>query len=291
MEHDLVIAGTDGSDDSLRAVEWAAGEAALRGATLRIVSAPALPPVMPWHQPLLGKPDVIADAVIELSEQALASAACRAAAAEPAVVVQTVLEPGRPAQALIKAAAGASMIVVASSGSGGIPGRASGPVSQSVATRAGCPVVVVRKDGLPTQREIVVGIRDLDQPAAITFAFEEAALRRARLRAVHAWRWFPPKVGPAATRRSGAVAQDVMQQTARWLTELLGFWQEKFPEVDVVEDVRRTSPGRVLAASSATADLVVLGRNAPEDIEHRYANAVTHAVLNHAHGPVAIVPE
>jgi hypothetical protein len=29
-------------------------------------------------------------------------------------------------------------------------------------------------------REVVVGVRDLDQPSAIGFAFEEAALRKAR---------------------------------------------------------------------------------------------------------------
>ena len=34
-----LVAATDGSDESLRAVEWAAREAAVRGASLRIVSA------------------------------------------------------------------------------------------------------------------------------------------------------------------------------------------------------------------------------------------------------------
>ena len=32
-----IVAGTDGSEESLRAVDWAAREAALRGAPLRIV--------------------------------------------------------------------------------------------------------------------------------------------------------------------------------------------------------------------------------------------------------------
>ena len=34
-----IVAGTDGSEESLRAVDWAAREAALRGAPLRIVAA------------------------------------------------------------------------------------------------------------------------------------------------------------------------------------------------------------------------------------------------------------
>ena len=39
-----IVAATDGSEDSLRTVEWAAREAVLHHAELRIVSAPA-PPV------------------------------------------------------------------------------------------------------------------------------------------------------------------------------------------------------------------------------------------------------
>ena len=38
-----IIAGTDGSGDSLRAVEWAAREAALRRVPLQVVCVPALP--------------------------------------------------------------------------------------------------------------------------------------------------------------------------------------------------------------------------------------------------------
>ena len=46
-----IVAATDGSAESLRAVEWAAREAALRGAPLRIVSAAELlPRMMETHQ-------------------------------------------------------------------------------------------------------------------------------------------------------------------------------------------------------------------------------------------------
>ena len=41
-----IVAGTDGSEESLRAVGSAAREAALRGAPLRIVSAEEAPPGM-----------------------------------------------------------------------------------------------------------------------------------------------------------------------------------------------------------------------------------------------------
>ena len=41
-----IVAGTDGSEESLRAVGWAAREAALRGAPLRIVGTAELLPRM-----------------------------------------------------------------------------------------------------------------------------------------------------------------------------------------------------------------------------------------------------
>jgi len=66
-----IVACTDGSEESLRAVEWAAREAALRGAPMRIVSAAALLPRMAERQ---GGADVdtVAD-VIRAVEGPLAS--------------------------------------------------------------------------------------------------------------------------------------------------------------------------------------------------------------------------
>jgi nucleotide-binding universal stress UspA family protein len=291
MEHDLVIAGTDGSDQSFRAVEWAAREAAMRGRALRIVSVPMLPPLMSRHRSPEGTPQTVADLIIGSSEQALAAAAAHAAETEPGVAVDTALRSGPPARALAEEAAGASMLVVGSRGAGGFASMLLGSVSRYLATRADCPVVVVREESMAVHREVVVGIRDLDQPAAIGFAFEEAALRRARLRAVHAWRWFLPEMRLTATERPGAAAEDVTAEAQQWLADLLTFWREKYPEVDVIEDVVHTAPARVLAGSSARADLIVLGRSVIDDAAHPGVNAVAHAVLSHAHGPVVVVPE
>ena len=72
-----LMAATDGSEESLRAVEWAAREAALRGAPLRIVSAVQVPAMIN----LLVRPDrdFVADLIREERDQALGAAAARAA--------------------------------------------------------------------------------------------------------------------------------------------------------------------------------------------------------------------
>jgi len=291
MGSNIVIAGTDGSDPSLRAVEWAAREAALRGAALRIMAVPARPPRMPWQRGAHGTPDTVADAIRGSYERALATAANRAAEAEPAVAVDTALLSGQPAGALAEAAADALMLVVGSRGAGGFAALVLGSVSRYVATLAPGPVIVAREGTAAGHGEVVIGVRDLDQPTAIGFAFEEARLRRARLHAVYAWPWFLPDMRLTGTERPGGDARDVTAEAAAWLADLLTSWQQRYPDVEVTPDVAHGAPGRMLAVASADADLVVLGRNSAGDSGHPRTGAITHALLNHACSPVAIVPE
>ena len=291
MAGNVVIAGTDGSDPSLRAVEWAAREAALRGALLRIVAVPVLLRRMSWQPGPHSTPETVADTIRRFYEQALATAAACATEAEPDVAVETALLPGRPARALAEAAADASMLVVGSRGAGGIAALLLGSVSRYVATVAPGPVVVAREETEAGHGEVVVGIRDLDQDKAIAFAFDEARLRGARLRAVHAWRWFLPEMRLAGTERPGADVGEVTAEAAGWLADLLTFWREKYPDVEVAPDVAHGSAARVLAGASARADLVVLGRNSADDSWQPSTGATAHALLSHAHSPVAIVPE
>jgi hypothetical protein len=66
--------------------------------------------------------------------------------------------------------------------------RESALVSGSPMPTATCPVVVVRDETAAPHRQVAVGIGDPDTSAdSLEFAFEEAALRKAALLAVHAW--------------------------------------------------------------------------------------------------------
>ncbi len=119
MDDSPVIVGTDGSQTSLEAVEWAAREAVLHGWPLRIVAVPALPPLMSWYQH--PDPPTVTDLVHERAEQALAAAAARAVEIEPGVQVSTALLAGPPARALSQAGESASMLVVGSRAAAGSP--------------------------------------------------------------------------------------------------------------------------------------------------------------------------
>jgi nucleotide-binding universal stress UspA family protein len=287
-----IIAGTDGSEESLRAVEWAAREAALHGSPLRIVAVPALPPLMSWQEPA-ARPDTVADVVHKAYLRALATSAERAAEVEPGLAVETRLLSGPPAQALLESAAAASMLVVGSRGAGAFSAMVLGSMSRDVAAHAPCPVVVAREETMAAHREIVVGVRDFERADAVLgFAFAEAALRKARILVVHAWFFRPPVPLGALTAEEQAVLDPRLASagaTAR-LDGMLAPWRENYPGLQASAEVVHAHPARVLAGMSARADLVVLGRHSARSGDSGRVGSVAHGVLHHAHGPVAIIP-
>ena len=82
-----LVAATDGSEESLRAVEWAAREAVLHGAPLRIVSAAPMPRMIGLQ--VRPDRDVVADLIREERDRALAAAADRAAGMAPGLLIET----------------------------------------------------------------------------------------------------------------------------------------------------------------------------------------------------------
>lgn len=274
-----VVAATDGSEESLRAVEWAAREAVVRGAPLRIVSAVQVPAMIGLQ--VRPDRDFVADLIHQERDQAFAAAVARGAAVAPGVQVDTVSLSGPPAQAVTESGSGALMLVLGSRGSGAFGWMALGSVSRYAAARASCPVLVIRGETAAVHRLVGIGIGDLDACAdSLAFAFEEARLRKASLLAIHA-------VHLPAISRAGDLSA-IQADAARELAELLDTWRNKYPDVPVSQDVVRGHTGRALAGLSARADLVVIGRHAEHPVPG--SGSVRHAVLNHALSPVAVVP-
>ncbi len=281
-----IVVATDGSEQAGRAVEWAALEAVRRGATLRIVSVPAMPSRMRAYD---SSPATVAHFMREYSVAALSAAAKRASEVAPRLPADTELLTGAPATALIASAAGAAMLVVGARGGGGFGAMALGSVSRYAALHAPCPVVVAREDTMAVHRKVAVGVADPAEAGdSLGFAFEEASLRGARLTAVHAvhavhhFRLASPRHGPAAPGPGEAA-------TAAELEKVLAEWQDKYPEVRVQPEVVWGHPGQVLAGYSAHVDLLVVGRHGiPEGAAS--IGSILHPVLGHAHSAVAIIP-
>jgi nucleotide-binding universal stress UspA family protein len=281
-----IVAATDGSEESLKAVDWAAREAVLRGAPLRIVSAPGLLPRMVTSQGH-SQYETVSDVIRMDSNVALTTAAARAAQVAPNLLIDTDHLVGGPAEAVTESGSGSLMLVVGSRGVGAFAAMILGSVSRYAATHASSPVVVVREEIRAAHPQVGVGIGDPEgNAAALTFAFEEAALRKATLVAVHAWHTPQSDISRAGIALTGPGRDSLQQEATRQLDELLNDWRDKYPDVQVSHDVVHGHPGRILSGLSARADLVVLGRRPP----HHGPAAVTHAVLNHAHGTIVTVP-
>ncbi|GAB2922710.1 universal stress protein [Streptomyces heilongjiangensis] len=291
MERPLVV-GVDGSAPSLRAVDWAADEAALHGVPLRLVHASL------WERyegaalaEDLGKPSeqTIAEGIVD-------AAARRARERRPEVKVFTGIVPEEPEYALVHEGHDATALVLGARGRGGIAEFLLGSVSLGVAAYATCPVVVLRgaPDGQPptAHGRIVLGVgEEAHGTEAVRFAFEEAERRGAVLEAVRAWRC-PARESTDHPLLAGEPARLHERHAAETLETALDDAVARYPTVRVH---RRTAEGpahKVLLDASADADLLVVGA-ARRHKEHRFGlqlGRVAHTALHHAACPVAVVP-
>ncbi|MET9502487.1 universal stress protein [Streptomyces sp. NPDC006622] len=287
---DLPIAvGVDGSEPSLRAVDWAADEAVLHGLPLRVVYASL------WERyegtslaQDVGKPSeqVRAEDIVE-------TAARRARRRRPDLEVFTDVLPEEPEYALVRESRSATLLVTGSRGRSGLAEALLGSVSLSVAGHAQCPMIVIRGNHdnearTATHGPVVVGVGDKPAgSAAVQFAFEEARRRGVPLDAVRAWRW-PAHESTDHPLLTGEPARLHEQQAVETLETALQ---------DAPADVtahRRTIEGHtrtVLVDASRDAGLLIVGARRRPGHHGLQMGRVTHGVLHHSACPVAIVPE
>jgi len=139
-----IVVGVDGSECADKALVFAAEEAALRGANLRVIGAWGLP-VSPGHA---GGTPALNPSLVSAFE-ALARANVDRAVAEarrlhPSLEVEGIVVMDQPAKAILDRARDTSLVVVGSRGRGGFSSLLLGSVSQQTVHHAPCPVVVIR---------------------------------------------------------------------------------------------------------------------------------------------------
>ncbi|MEU9076996.1 universal stress protein [Kitasatospora sp. NPDC048538] len=284
MSHSVVV-GIDGSEQSTAAAAWAAAEADRSGRSLRMIHVGGPEDGRPLRPE--GVDDGLPSAVLSVRD--------RIAAVLPGLGLSCERIPGSPAHALAAAGAREGLIVLGSRGLGGFTGLLVGSVGLRVAADALCPVVLVRADTdgeAAGAGDVVVGVQG-DRPCAevLAFAFEQAARRGVSLRVLES-RSLP--AGPYVTKAPvdqpeirGALAEAELVR----LQDALARWRDKFPQVRVEAEVTSRHAGGALVDASRGASLVVLGRRTPgRQVGVSRLGSVAHAVLHHAHSPVAVVP-
>jgi nucleotide-binding universal stress UspA family protein len=143
MTDKTIVVGVDGSPSAAAALRWAARQARLTGARLRVVTSWRYP--RPYGYDL---PDVEAWRPNEAAAQAQRDMLAGAADELAGVDVCTELVEGEAAVSLLRAARDGELLVVGSRGHRELAGMLLGSVSEYCATHAQCPVVVVRPSHL-----------------------------------------------------------------------------------------------------------------------------------------------
>ncbi|NUK06477.1 universal stress protein [Streptomyces lunaelactis] len=283
-----LYAGVDGSEPSLRALDWAVDEAAAHGAPLTVVHS------WRWeqyesHEPSFG---VKRGSSQVFAENITGSALARAERRSAALKVTSDLTADDPVTALIQASREASAVVVGSRGRGELAGLLLGSVGLAVAARAVSPVIVVRGEEANLRRgfhRIVVGIDEPEKSrAALEFALREAEVHGATLCVVHAWRCPAREIPDHPDHRADT------EQHTRHAEELLGAALRLVGGADRVADIQRAAvegPARpALLDAVLTADLLVVGARRRTGHLGMQLGPVNHAVLHQAACPVAVIP-
>jgi nucleotide-binding universal stress UspA family protein len=260
------VVGVDGSETALRAVRWAAHEAARRQAPLRILHA----------APYLGRRSATGPPSPELprARRITAQAYTVARHTDAGVRSTTEVVPGDPITTILRAAAEAQLVVLGSSTTGAADELVIASVAGRVAARSPQPVVVVprRRSGEPTGRPVVavlgVGDRE-DDEAVATFAAEEAerfgvALSLLQTRAL--WRPVPDS----------------------WVDDM-DEWDQRFPDLEVSRTDLPAAKGNELLGATCPASLVVTGAGSG-GLLHRSLDGPHRWLLRHCTSPMALVP-
>jgi nucleotide-binding universal stress UspA family protein len=282
-----VVVGVDGSTSSAAAVAWAADEAERRHAVLGLVHAYRRP-TRAGHPGHIAIPDDLLAQLRVAGEHLLDTTAAALADDHPDLTVVRTLVQGRAEEALRSASEHAQLTVVGHAAATRAARVLLGSVAFSITSTNPVPVAVIPTGHSPADGPIVVGVDgSVLSEAAVAFAFDEAAIRRTDLIAVHAWNDVS-----LDSRRLEPLLIDprfLEQQERALLSERLAGWTEKYPDVPVRKVLVHQRPATALLHYSRTARAVVVGSHGRSGFAGMVLGSTSHALATHAPCPVIVV--
>ena len=284
-----VAIGYDGSPDAEAALDWGLAFADRHRAPVRIVQA--FDPSQHTLRLVGGGGADAAQRLYVQAQQQMKQARDRSKDDHPHLEIRTVLEPALPDDLLIDQSRTAETVVVGSRGQSRMSTLLAGSTALSVAARAHCTVVAVRRrsDPQPSGHGVVVGTDGSPvAEAAIGFAFQQAAELSAPLTVVHAWT-DPMTVSVLGSTIPMYDPIDYPREQHSLLVESLAGWTDKFPEVEVHVRIIRGHAISTLAEASADAELLVVGCHGHSVLRGMVLGSVSQGLLHRASVPVAIV--
>jgi nucleotide-binding universal stress UspA family protein len=262
-----IIVGVDGSRAAINAAVWAIDEAISRDVPLRIVHVTHIrhASIAPKVQFSLEK---------EYAETSLRQARAVIEATGKPVKVETAVLRGDVDETLAEESREASMICVGSVGIGRVSRVLFGSTAVSLATRAHCPVAIIRTNSdapAPSRGRIAVVVTDEPgNDAVLQAAMEEARVRREAIVVLGTWQ-----------RDLGQIPYEELDRRA-------GGWMNRHPDVDVHSVVSRTGMASFLETTDEPISLAVIG--SPEvDRIPSLIGLRSQAILPHAECSILVV--
>lgn len=286
-----IVVGVDATESSRAAQEFALAEAKRRGMTLRLVSAyqwgrEAAVPALAAGVPV----DAMA-ALRNEAEDALVAAIDRLRSEAEGVQIEHVTSEGSAVEILLEQAKSAFLVVVGSRHLSVSGAFFLGSVGATVATKAHCPVIVLRgPEGIPGENPAIIAAVDgtARSEDVLAFAFDEASRSGRPVQAVSCW--MPPATGWDSSTLVGATERIYEEARVR-LSEAVAGWREKYPDVSVTEAVVEAHPVAGLVEKSYGQSLLVVGRGSKHPRVGAIFGSTSQGVLHHAMCPVAVVGE
>ncbi len=282
---ETVNVGYSGSDTSAEAVTWAATEAAVRGAALRIVTCVEMP-VVSGEAALGWNSGAAYEAIREASISSSEGMAAKVRAGYPTLAVTAEVIPGPAASALLTDTAATDLIVVGASSHEGAAAFWLGTTPRQLVHNSPCPVAVIR--GAATQGapdRIVVGIDGSEtSDAAVLWAADEADRHKVNLHLVHGWSYAYAPVDASATQ-----ARDLTEVDADiTLNRSIELARERCGATVTGQLVEDSAVTAVLEAVR-DGDLLVLGSHGRGGLRARLLGSTVNSVLDVASVPVVVV--
>ena len=282
---DVIVVGVDASLSSSDAAEWAGAQAARRHATVRLlhvragggVRTPESTVQLPVSDPHLASETLLQETRAALQVRF------------PGLGIDTRIVDGDPATALCSESEHARLTVVGARGSGLAAAPFLGSVAAAVSTFNPAPVAVIHPHHKTADRgPVVVGVDGSPaSDAAVAFAFEEAALRRSDLLAVHAW-----TADASSTSYSENVESldhdDIEQRHHALLSQRLAGWRDRFPDVQVHLYVVCDRSTTALLKFGEGAQLLAVGSRS-RGMRGRLLGSTSNALTAHCECPVVVV--
>lgn len=282
MSGESIVVGYNDTKHSREALAWAVREADRRDAPLLVLFAANYPGMTLEPGPGLREP---APDALEAAEEVTAKGVAAARAMRPSIRVRSLTTVTSPSNALVDATRDAQLLVIGTRGFSSVLGALLGSVAFTVAGRAACPVIILKKSATshsagPDHR-VVVGTDGSSAAAkAVVFAADFAAKTSAELEVIICTG--QDALGVSDAKHLRRAARDIADRTETSL-------RETHPSLSVLTVVKDGAAERNLVNASADAGLLVVGSRGRGAFRGLLLGSVSHAVIHDALCPVAVI--